>query len=316
MRTKIRLKRILGRKVNDASLFHALASISPPIAIIGSRHEVLLGAHVDETLPRYPILLEKEPIGWVVGHEHTGWVAAFLAQIVYRELEVNDLADDTLELYREINLLYNLSEKLGASLDSQAVMKVALDEANRLIDATSGAVLLRVEDEAVFRASLTFGGAVDIAQLYRVGKGIIGHLARSEKGEIVNNVVSDPRHEPEDEVFSSLIGAPLKAKQQMIGMLVLISQNAIMYTAGDLKLLTTLASQSAPAIDNALLHEKTLREARSREEQLKRQIEELRIELDEVRQEEKVAEIVETEYFKRLRDQSNDLRRIIEGDDQ
>ena len=87
-----------------------------------------------------------------------------------------------------------------------------------------------------------------------------------------------------------------------------------MYTAGDLKLLTSLASQAAPAIDNALLHEKTLREAKEREDQLKRQIEELRIELNEARQEEQVTEIVETEYFKWLREQSDDLRKIIDGD--
>jgi adenylate cyclase len=234
--------------------------------------------------------------------------------VAYREFEVNDLADNILELYREINLLYNLAEKLGASLDSRAIMRVVLEEANRLIDATSGAVLLRVEGEVAFRAGHTFGGAFDRARQYRAGTGIIGHLARNEKGEIVNEVASDTRNEPEDEVFGSLIGVPLKAKQQMIGMLVLTSQDPIMYTAGDLKLLTTLASQSAPAIDNALLHEKTLREAREREEQLRRQIEDLRIELNEARQEEKVTEIVETEYFKRLRNQSNDLRKIINGD--
>jgi adenylate cyclase len=314
MRAKIRLIQILGKEINGTSLLHALESISPPVAIIGSRNEVLLGTHVDEALPRYPILFEKEPIGWVVGQEHGGWVAVFLTQVVYRESEVNDLADDMLELYREINLLYNLAEKLGTSLDSQVVMHVVLKEASRLIDATGGAVLLSVESEKTFRAGLVFGEEFNMARQYRVGQGIIGHLARSEKGEIVNNVASDARYGPGDGVFSSLIGVPLKAKQQIIGMLVLVNRETIMYTAGDLKLLTTLAFQSAPAIDNALLHEKTLREARELEEQLRRQIEELRIELNEARQEEKVTEIVETEYFKRLRNQSNDLRKIMNGD--
>jgi transcriptional regulator with GAF, ATPase, and Fis domain len=314
MRAKIRLGQLLAKEINGTSLLRALESISPPITILGSRNEVLLGAPMNDALPRHPILFEEEPIGRVVGHEQAEWVAAFLTQVAYRELEVNDLADDMLELYREINLLYNLSEKLGASLDPQTVMKVVLEEASRLIDATGGTVLLRVKGEEAFRANLIFGEGFDMARQYRAGKGIIGHLARSEKGEIVNEVASDARYEPEDGVFSSLIGVPLKTKQQMIGLLVLVSRDIVMYTAGDLKLLTTLASQSAPAIDNALLHEKTLREAREREEQLKRQIEELRIELNEVRQEEKVTEIVETEYFKRLRDQSNDLRKIINGD--
>jgi len=309
----MRLKRLLAKEINGASLLRALGAISPPITILGSRNEVLFGAPVDDTLPRHPILIEEEPIGWVVGHEQAEWVAAFLAQVTHRELEVNELADEVLEVYREINLLYNLSEKLGASLDPQAVMQVTLEEASRLIDATSGAVLLRVTGEEAFRANLIFGEGFDTARQYRVGNGIIGHLARSEKGEIVNEVASDTRYEPEDGLFSSLIGVPLKAKQQTLGMLVLVNRDATMYTASDLKLLTSLASQAAPAIDNALLHEKTLREAREREEQLKRQIEELRIELNEARQEEKVTEIVETEYFKWLREQSDDLRKIIDG---
>ncbi len=314
MRAKIRLKRLLTKEIKGASLLRALESISPPVTVLGSRNEVLLRAPVDEASPRHPILFEGEPIGWVVGRGEAEWLATFLAQVAYREWEVDELADEMLELYREINLLYNLSEKLGASLDPQAVMQVALDEASRLIDATGGAVLLSVEGEEAFRASLTFGAEFDTARKYKVGQGLIGHLARSEKGEIVNEIASDARYEPEDGVFGSLIGVPLKAKQQIVGMLVLVNRETTMYTAGDLKLLTSLASQAAPAIDNALLHEKTLREAKEREDQLKRQIEELRIELNEARQEEQVTEIVETEYFKWLREQSDDLRKIIDGD--
>jgi hypothetical protein len=85
------------------------------------------------------------------------------------------------------------------------------------------------------------------------------------------------------------------------------------YSAGDLKLLTSVASQAAPAIEMAFLHQRALREAQEREEQLQRRIDELRIELDEARQEQKVAELIETEYFQHLRRQSNDLRRIMDG---
>jgi two-component system, cell cycle response regulator len=54
-------------------------------------------------------------------------------------------------------------------------------------------------------------------------------------------------------------------------------------------------------------------EVRSREERLKQQVRELRIEIDEARQTRKVAEITETDYFRQLRDQAADLRRIIES---
>jgi DNA-binding response OmpR family regulator len=54
-------------------------------------------------------------------------------------------------------------------------------------------------------------------------------------------------------------------------------------------------------------------EVRLREERLRREVSELRIEIDHARQAEKVTEITETEYFRRVRDQAGELRRIIDG---
>jgi two-component system cell cycle response regulator len=55
------------------------------------------------------------------------------------------------------------------------------------------------------------------------------------------------------------------------------------------------------------------REVRLREERLKRQVQELRIQIDETQQARKVAEITETDYFRQLRQQADDLRQIMEG---
>ncbi len=52
-------------------------------------------------------------------------------------------------------------------------------------------------------------------------------------------------------------------------------------------------------------------EVRAREERLRQEVRELRIEIDERRQTEKVAEITGTEYFKDLRDRAKELRRIV-----
>ena len=48
----------------------------------------------------------------------------------------------------------------------------------------------------------------------------------------------------------------------------------------------------------------------AREDRLK-QVQELRIVIDEVRQEKKVAEITESDYFQRLRGQADQLRSIM-----
>jgi two-component system, cell cycle response regulator len=53
-------------------------------------------------------------------------------------------------------------------------------------------------------------------------------------------------------------------------------------------------------------------EVRAREERLRQEVRELRIEIDEHRQARKVAEITGTEYFKDLRERAEQLRRIVE----
>jgi two-component system cell cycle response regulator len=53
-------------------------------------------------------------------------------------------------------------------------------------------------------------------------------------------------------------------------------------------------------------------EVRAREERLRAEVRELRIEIDDARQARKVAEITQTDYFRDLRSRAGDLRRIIE----
>jgi len=50
-------------------------------------------------------------------------------------------------------------------------------------------------------------------------------------------------------------------------------------------------------------------EIQAREERLKQQIQELRIEIDEVKKVRQVAEITETDYFQELREKAKELRR-------
>lgn len=58
--------------------------------------------------------------------------------------------------------------------------------------------------------------------------------------------------------------------------------------------------------------ERMAREVAAREDRLRAQVAELRIEIDEARQARKVAEITETDYFRSLRDRAADLRRSVD----
>jgi two-component system, cell cycle response regulator len=65
----------------------------------------------------------------------------------------------------------------------------------------------------------------------------------------------------------------------------------------------------------ARVFQRMAREIQGREERLKQQVQELRIEIDEARKARQVAEITETEYFQQLRKKAKELREKAETSD-
>lgn len=81
----------------------------------------------------------------------------------------------------------------------------------------------------------------------------------------------------------------------------------------------TLAQVTArpDALGNlARVFERMAREVRAREEKLKQQVLELKIEIDQTKQAKKVSEITSSDYFKSLRGQADELRRIFTTEDE
>jgi transcriptional regulator with GAF, ATPase, and Fis domain len=313
--TQVKLKRLLSKSKRTVSIINEIIDGSNShIAIYDdeNRHQLgMVDIEIGGKLDKHAIRSDSETIGWVIGDSQASFIADLLSLLSEKEVEKDDLLDEILNLYRQINMLFNLSDKLAASLELEAVANLALEEAYRLLDATGGSLIMVDNKGKERRAIATFGQGLHPQMIQNPSESIVGAVFAIEQAEIINNVSVDTRYVMEKDDFQALIYAPLKAKSKTIGGIVLVSEKPIRYSAADLNLLNTLASQAAPAIESALLHERVLREAREREERLQKQIQELSIELDEVRQREKVAEITETDYFQQLRDQATNLRKII-----
>lgn len=304
------LKRLLARNRRAVALLlaEAAAAMGSGICIQDAGGAILLGERPAGEVEKFPVESGGETLGWVMGSGAQA-LAHWLGYLSDQAGEIEALADEALSRYREVNLLYTLSAKLTTSLDPQSVCGTALEEARRLIQASAGGVLLLDDAGESLRLATGFG---EIPGQVALGEGVIGACAQSARAEVVNAVEADPRRAAFERVFGALLCAPLETSRHLLGVLVLASETADVYAAGDLKLLNTLAAQSAPIIEHALLHEKTLQEAKARETRLEQQIEALRIELDESRQAKKVAEITETDYFKNLLQQADGLRHIID----
>ena len=311
---RVNLKRLATKKGDPASnIIEVMRALDPVIHIVDADGNALFGTPHPSHTQKHPIWLEGETIGFVMGGSQAAPLAALLAQLASKEIEKKALANEVLGLYREVNLLYNLSEKLAASLELEPVARLALREARTLIKASDGLVMLVDESSHKLQNVAAFGDESQIPSQLACVDLIIEVIAQSGKAEIVNDVRSDPRYAECESSISSLVCAPLKVNQQVLGVIVLFSVTPVLYTAADLKLLNTLASQAGPAIQSAIIYEKTLREAKEREERLQKQIEQLKIELDEAKMEKQVAEITESDYFQRLREQAEGLRNSFGG---
>ena len=76
-----------------------------------------------------------------------------------KEFEKKALAGEVLDKYRELNIIYDITEKMAASSELKAMAKLAIDEAGRLIQASAGSVMLLRPETGVLRTIAFFGPA-------------------------------------------------------------------------------------------------------------------------------------------------------------
>jgi adenylate cyclase len=96
--------------------------------------------------------------------------------------------------------------------------------------------------------------------VFKPNEGIAGSVFTSGKAEIINHVSLDSRFIPKHVQIGSMLCAPIKTIEKTIGVICLSHHEPIDYTAADLKLFSVLVSQASSAIENAILHERTVRE--------------------------------------------------------
>lgn len=259
---QISLKRLVYKKEVTAIINDISNVMKMPLCIQDAEGRVLLGNVSNDSLNTYPIQLAEQVIGWVIGLENTSIVASLITYLANQEFEKKTLARETLDRYKEINLLYNISGKLSTCLDFKEVAKLVIDEATRLIQADSASAMLLNKKTGKLEIIAALGKAYAPQLTLHPGVGIAGSVFQTGRAEILNDVEFDPRFVPSANPIKSLICAPLKTQNAVMGVLNLSTEEQINYTAQDLKLAIALASQGASAIENALLHADKLRQER------------------------------------------------------
>ena len=139
----IKLKKLFGKNSElDVILKNLSSLVGSPVQLKDSNNSLLIDSSDAALTHQFPLEFEGEVLGWLEGNENIESIVQFLNTFIAREAKNISMVNEVLDSYREITLLYNLSEKLTSSLEIQQVIQVALSEATRLIQATSGLVML------------------------------------------------------------------------------------------------------------------------------------------------------------------------------
>ena len=217
-----------------------------------------------------PIEVYGQKMGFVVGGKAKA--ASFLADIISQkardEFDINSLSAEVVGKYEEITLLYEVSSSLGTTFDIEQIAQQALKYALRVIEAKKAAILLLDAKRQALEVVAAEGVPMGAWRTIRVGKGISGKTVEERKPRLLEaGQCLPPDWEEERARYQavSFLSVPLLystpgAEEKVLGVINLADKTSGIFTSGDLKLLTAIASQAAISIYKSRLVEE-LREA-------------------------------------------------------
>ncbi len=158
--------------------------------------------------------------------------------------------------FERLNLLYQVSNVIHSTLDSQEALQLIVSEAVRLMRAASGSVVLINPTSGFLEIHASHNlPAIATKLKLRVGEGITGWVARSGKPARVGDVTLDQRYVPARRGVQSELAVPLEVKGEVRGVINVDSDRKEAFSAEDQDLLQELAVQAAKVIENTWLYE-------------------------------------------------------------
>ena len=229
-----------------------LASLGPDHAITDLRGRVLLGTPPLEGSSSYEIRSGEHAIGHAHGPDGAR-LADVISALLALDGETRAVATESLERYKELTMLYDVSERIIGAPDPSSVAVSVSEEAQRFLKCDSVAVLLLNEETGLLEIVANRGTAFHTRSSLPVEDDLIGSIVSSGNGEIVNDVRTDPRSLRAENSLRSVVCSPLRAKGKVIGLVVAGSEDSRHFNAGDLQLLNAMTAQAATAIEVAHL---------------------------------------------------------------
>jgi sigma-B regulation protein RsbU (phosphoserine phosphatase) len=175
---------------------------------------------------------------------------------------VETLEEENRQLKRaveELSILNDLSRAIGASVDSQDIIRKIIDRSMRAVQAEQSVVTL-VDREPGQPMKTLVRAMTSSAEHphYHVSENLLGWMHLYKKPLLTNEPSADERFKglKWDQTIHSILCVPLMVKSELRGVLTSYNKkDANGFTQEDQRLLAIIASQSAQIVENARLYE-------------------------------------------------------------
>ena len=176
------------------------------------------------------------------------------------------MSDDIASLqaaHDRLKLLYQVSKVIHSTLDPEQALQLIIQEAVRLMRASSGSLALINPNNGLLEIHASAGLPSNVPELkLRVGQGVTGWVARYGKPARVGDVRHDHRYVMLHRDVRSELAVPLEVMGEVRGVLNVDSRNTDAFSQSDQELLEELAGHAAKVIHNTWLFEQSRLKAR------------------------------------------------------
>jgi sigma-B regulation protein RsbU (phosphoserine phosphatase) len=162
-------------------------------------------------------------------------------------------------------LLLEVADALGATLDLDTSLRKVAELVRKVIDYKIFAILLLNEKTQELRIRFQVGYPTEVAERIRikVGDGVTGLAAQRREAVLVNDVTTASKYIEGIPNVRSELAIPLIHKNRVIGVIDIEAPQINYFNKEHERILSLIASRMAVGIENARLHTRTTRQART-----------------------------------------------------
>jgi GAF domain-containing protein len=210
----------------------------------------------------------------------------------------------------ELGSIYILGQTIAATIEYDKALEAVLQAVKRTVK--SDFLEIYVEYREVWRSEVSIGTGSEAEKKLSLPESLMDQLTKEHSSLLIKtpqeaDAYPDLPAYLTSKKITSLLTIPLVADKKPVGLISLENYDKTQFTEDDQRQLSRLAALASIAINNAI-------QVRQREQALKEQIRELKIEIDQAKKQKEVSQIVDSEYFQNLKKRAAEMRAKADED--